>query len=121
MIGSQVSRISLRGGMHIALRRSPQIVSTIRTLTTEISEDPSHYKLTRQPSPYSSGKHRSNALDLIKQQPVIEVDSEFAVCDGGGGALGHPLEYIQLARRPVGDEVVSCIYCGLRYKMKSKT
>ncbi len=38
-----------------------------------------------------------------------------AICDGGGGALGHPIEYIQL------DNVASkgpaiCKYCGLRYE-----
>lgn len=41
------------------------------------------------------------------------VEGERAICDGGGGALGHPIEYISL-QRP-GD-VKSCIYCGLKYK-----
>jgi len=27
---------------------------------------------------------------------VIEVEGMVAVCDGGGGALGHPKEYIEL-------------------------
>lgn len=64
---------------------------------------------------YKLGKHRSNALELIQKVPPIEVDGERATCDGGGGALGHPLEYISL-QRP--GEVKSCIYCGLRYKKK---
>ena len=37
-------------------------------------------------------------------------------CAGGGGALGHPLEYIKLDGR--NGQPASCIYCGLRYKMK---
>jgi len=47
-----------------------------------------------------------------------------AVCDGGGGALGHPLEYIKLGARADYDEGnteeagVRCIYCGLRYRSK---
>lgn len=47
-----------------------------------------------------------------------------AVCDGGGGALGHPLEYIKLGKRAdySGDwneeDGVPCIYCGLRYRSK---
>ena len=47
-----------------------------------------------------------------------------AVCDGGGGALGHPLEYIKLGKRAdYGDDFkeedgVPCIYCGLRYRSK---
>ncbi|KAL3912302.1 MAG: hypothetical protein SGARI_001229, partial [Bacillariaceae sp.] len=49
---------------------------------------------TYEESEYKLGKHRSNALELIEQVPVIEVEGEMAICDGGGGALGHPLEYI---------------------------
>ena len=77
---------------------------------------------TRQSSLYSSfhqyklGKHRSNALELIQKVPPIEVEGDMAVCDGGGGALGHPLEYIKIGYR--GGEPVSCIYCGLRYVQK---
>ena len=50
-------------------------------------------------------------------QPPIEVDSDVAVCDGGGGALGHPIEYIKL----VGDKTSVCKYCGLRYVQKGRT
>ena len=62
------------------------------------------------------GKHRSNGLELIKKVPVIEVEGDIAICDGGGGALGHPIEYIKVGSR--GGEPVSCIYCGLRFKQK---
>jgi NADH dehydrogenase (ubiquinone) Fe-S protein 6 len=63
-------------------------------------------------------EHRSNAEELIKKQPVIMVDGPIAVCDGGGGSLGHPLEYIQLASHH-GDSVPQvCIYCGLRFAQK---
>jgi len=51
----------------------------------------------------------------MEKVPVIEVDGERATCDGGGGALGHPLEYISL-QRP--GQVKACIYCGLKYKKK---
>jgi len=69
------------------------------------------------------GKHRSNALELVSKQPIIEVDGDMAVCDGGGGALGHPIEYIKLGARadygPEGEAGgVACIYCGLRYRSK---
>lgn len=65
---------------------------------------------------YKLGKHRSNALELINQVPPIEVSGDMAVCDGGGGALGHPVEYIKVGYR--GGAPVSCIYCGLRYRQK---
>lgn len=43
----------------------------------------------------------------------IKVDGIVAVCDGGGGALGHPIEYIQL--NTVKNEPQACKYCGVRY------
>ena len=58
--------------------------------------------------------HRSNAEKLIAKVPVIKVDGHVAVCDGGGGALGHPIEFIQLDN--VKDEPAVCKYCGLRYE-----
>jgi NADH dehydrogenase (ubiquinone) Fe-S protein 6 len=73
------------------------------------------------------GKHRSNALELLQQQPVIEVEGDMAICDGGGGALGHPLEYIKVGNRAdyeSPEEVakgVACIYCGLRYRKKTES
>lgn len=50
-----------------------------------------------------------------------------AICDGGGGALGHPLEYIKVGNRAdyeSPEEVakgVACIYCGLRYRKKTES
>jgi hypothetical protein len=56
---------------------------------------------------YKLGKHRSNALELVHRVPIVEVEGEMAICDGGGGALGHPLEYIALDRP---GAVVYCIW-----------
>ncbi len=64
---------------------------------------------------YKDGIHRSNAEKLINEVPVIEVEGHVAVCDGGSGALGHPIEYIQLDT--ISNEPQICKYCGLRYKM----
>merc|ERR1719384_1404362 len=77
-----------------------------------------------QPSEFKLGKHRSNALELLQKQAVIEVEGDIAICDGGGGSLGHPLEYIKLGDRQDYDELggwdagVPCIYCGLRFRKK---
>ena len=71
---------------------------------------------TNHESEFKLGKHRSNALDLVQQVPIIEVEGEMAICDGGGGALGHPLEYISLERPGV---VERCKYCGLRFASKA--
>jgi len=79
--------------------------------------DKSLNRLTRTESIYKLGKHRSNALELIQKVPPIEVEGDMAVCDGGGGALGHPLEYIKVGYR--GGKPVSCVYCGLKYVQKA--
>lgn len=73
-----------------------------------------HYR-SNEESEFKLGKHRSNALELVEKFPIIEVEGEMAICDGGGGALGHPLEYISLERPGV---VERCKYCGLRYASK---
>jgi len=64
---------------------------------------------------YQEGQHRSNAQKLVNDVPVITVDARVAVCDGGSGALGHPVEYIQLDT--VSNEPQACKYCGLRFVM----
>lgn len=71
---------------------------------------------TNHESEFKLGKHRSNALELIEKVPIVEVEGEMAICDGGGGALGHPLEYISLERPGV---VERCKYCGLRFASKA--
>lgn len=64
---------------------------------------------------YPVNMHRSNAAELVAKVPVIEVSSgHVAMCNGGGGATGHPNEYIQLERR-AGAEPSLCRYCGMRY------
>jgi uncharacterized Zn-finger protein len=42
---------------------------------------------------------------------IIEVKGDKVGCDGGGGALGHPLIYMTF------DDTgqVDCPYCGRRY------
>eukprot|EP01041_Mallomonas_annulata_P004407 gene4407-8770_t len=65
-------------------------------------------------SPYQHGMHRSDAEALIAKVPEIEIKGNMAVCDGGGGALGHPIEYIQL--NTVYGKPAVCKYCGLRFK-----
>ena len=42
---------------------------------------------------------------------VISVESTRVACDGGGGALGHPLVFMEM-----GDsEFVECGYCDRRF------
>jgi len=58
-----------------------------------------------QPNPLS-------AMKLIADEPVRIVHGRKAVCDGGGGPLGHPKVYINLDQP--GPR--ACGYCGIRFE-----
>lgn len=45
---------------------------------------------------------------------VILVDDRRVACDGGGGALGHPMVYYEMG----DDEFVVCGYCGRKYILR---
>ncbi len=42
---------------------------------------------------------------------IIHVDTSTVGCDGGGGALGHPLVYLPIGATGQTD----CPYCGRRF------
>lgn len=45
----------------------------------------------------------------------IELTTEHKVsCNGGGGALGHPLVFLEMG----ADGEVTCGYCGRRFVLK---
>ncbi|KAG2120889.1 ubiquinone oxidoreductase 20 kd subunit [Suillus discolor] len=61
--------------------------------------------LELQPNPLS-------AMEMVNNEPIRVVHGRKAVCDGGGGPLGHPKIFINLDKpgaRPCG-------YCGLRFE-----
>lgn len=43
------------------------------------------------------------------------VEQKRIACDGGGGALGHPLVWLQI---PEESGFVECPYCDARYVLK---
>ena len=45
---------------------------------------------------------------------VILVDDRRIACDGGGGALGHPMVYYEMG----DDDFVVCGYCGRKYILR---
>jgi uncharacterized Zn-finger protein len=48
---------------------------------------------------------------------IIEVETATVGCDGGGGALGHPLVYLNMEKRGSID----CPYCGRKFVLISRT
>jgi len=51
------------------------------------------------------------AFYLVDDREVVLTTHDHVACDGGGGPLGHPIEYMTLG----GDGKVVCKYCGRRY------
>ena len=52
-----------------------------------------------------------NAPTTTTPAEVIVSRTRRVGCDGGGGALGHPLVYLTLSR----TGTIDCPYCGRRY------
>ena len=50
-------------------------------------------------------------MDTTATDEKIEVKTPTVGCDGGGGALGHPLVYLQIGEK--GDIV--CPYCSRHF------
>lgn len=51
------------------------------------------------------------AINLVDEEPPVEIQGSSVWCDGGGGPLGHPKVYINLDQ----EGPHPCGYCGLRY------
>jgi uncharacterized Zn-finger protein len=55
--------------------------------------------------------------EAIPAPEIIEVKTTRVMCDGGGGALGHPRVFLEM-----GDEdFVECGYCDRRFVLKPGT
>ena len=51
----------------------------------------------------------------VSAPEIVETDDTRVMCDGGGGALGHPRVYLEM-----GDEdFVECPYCDRRFVLKA--
>jgi uncharacterized Zn-finger protein len=50
----------------------------------------------------------------IPPSEIIVTEGHRAVCDGGGGALGHPRVFLEMG----DDDFVECGYCDRRFVKK---
>lgn len=106
----------IRSAIHHARRHTgPYTVSTM--VNVQVSRSFAVKASTEEATGVFGNKHRSDAEEIVSRVRVIEVDGTVALCDGGGGNLGHPIEYIKLDYR-TPQIPVTCKYCGLRYIMK---
>lgn len=54
---------------------------------------------------------RPGAPDAIPAPEIIQTTSRKVKCDGGGGALGHPVVYYEMGE----EDFVECGYCDRRF------
>ena len=114
-----LSRFRAASRLPVVERQLPFVCSARLFSDKPVAASSNPEKLMRERLQNATGMfpgnpHRSNAEELIAGVPVIVVQADVAVCDGGGGVLGHPVEYIQLNKKK--DEPETCKYCGLRYQ-----
>lgn len=65
-----------------------------------------HSPLTDQTTPGSP--------DALPAPEVIMAPSKRVKCDGGGGALGHPVVYYDMGE----EDFVECLYCDRRFVLE---
>lgn len=53
---------------------------------------------------------------IIPPAEEIVVTEKRVACDGGGGALGHPLVYMDMGE----DDFVECGYCDRKFVLSKK-
>jgi uncharacterized Zn-finger protein len=53
----------------------------------------------------------------FEQPETLIVESRKVSCDGGGGALGHPIVFYEMG----DDDYVECKYCDRRFVLKGGT
>jgi uncharacterized Zn-finger protein len=62
----------------------------------------------------AAGRHDMTDTPSHDAPEIIIVESRKVSCDGGGGALGHPVVWYEM-----GDEdMVECKYCDRRFILK---
>ncbi len=56
----------------------------------------------------------------MTETELIEVETDTAGCDGGGGPLGHPMVYLKIEpQTDTGGGGVVCPYCSRHFVLKS--
>ncbi len=58
---------------------------------------------------------QNTAPPATSQPEIVAVTSRKVKCDGGGGALGHPVVFYEMGE----DDFVECAYCDRRFVLAS--
>lgn len=61
----------------------------------------------------SSSSPKPDTVSFPPSETIV-VATKRVMCDGGGGALGHPRVYLEMGQ----DDFVECPYCDRRFVLK---
>mmetsp|Transcript_21556 Transcript_21556/g.42338 ORF Transcript_21556/g.42338 Transcript_21556/m.42338 type:complete len:120 (+) Transcript_21556:114-473(+) len=109
---SKVARATVANSQRVAVSRAVgfQAQNLVQLRTYKV--DPKSAEITG----VMNNPQRSDSEFLINKVPPTETDKDTVACDGGGGSLGHPIEYIKIDR--INNKPSTCKYCGLRWIAK---
>ena len=70
-----------------------------------------------------SAQENATKFQTLQTGPLIETvevpqGTSRVSCDGGGGALGHPIIWLTLTTQPSGGALAVCPYCSRRFAGK---
>jgi len=123
LIKTFTSSSAILGGSSTPLSPLPVTPGPVQSVS-QAPNNPEPWSTSQQPRPPPESSPRfeqtayeyqpapPSAMEMVNSQPIILSDARIAVCDGGGGPLGHPKIFINLDKpgpRPCG-------YCGLRFQ-----
>ena len=65
-------------------------------------------------------QENSTGFQTLQAAPLAETvrvpqGTRQVSCDGGGGALGHPVIWLTLTKRPTGGALAVCPYCSTQF------
>ena len=63
-------------------------------------------------------KFQTSQAEPLAETVEVPQGTRRVSCDGGGGALGHPVIWLTLTMQPSGGELAVCPYCSCRFASK---
>jgi uncharacterized Zn-finger protein len=70
--------------------------------------------MTKLPDNPATDQMTPGSPDALPAPEVILVASRKVKCDGGGGALGHPVVFYDMGE----ENFVECLYCDRRFVLE---
>jgi len=70
--------------------------------------------MTKSPHDPNTDQMSPGDPDALPAPELITAHAKRVKCDGGGGALGHPVVFYDMGE----DDFVECLYCDRRFVLE---